>query len=92
MAAGADSNRVEEFTKKACKVYNDCSLVPTLSAARISAARDGGARYEVEARWTQRELLRGKKLSWTKSYFLTEKEGKVEKLCSTGFQADATRM
>ncbi len=92
MAAETDSSQLEEFTKKACKVFRECSLVPTLSAARIRAASDGGARYEVEARWTQRELLRGKKLSWSKSYFLEKKEGSVERLCTTGFQTDATRV
>ena len=87
---------LEGFTEKACKVFRDCSLVPTLSAARIRAttapAVGSDARYEVEARWTQRELLRGKKLTWSKSYFVEENGGKLEKLFTTGFQADATRV
>ena len=84
--------RVQEFTEKACRVFRECSLVPTVSAARIHAAGSGGARYEVEAKWAQRELERGKKSVFSKSYFIERKAGVVERLWHTAFQADAANM
>ena len=81
----------EKFTEKAVKVFRDCSLVPAVVAARILPV-EGEGRYEVEARWSQREIERGKKLTYTKSYFVEKKGTKVDNLCATTFQADATKV
>ena len=78
--------RVQEFTEKACRVFRECSLVPT-----VSAAGSGGARYEVEAKWAQRELERGKKSVFSKSYFIERKAGVADRLWHTAFQADAAK-
>ena len=82
--------KVQKFTERACEVLRELSLLPSVTAARVHVA--GGARYEVEAWWTQKELERGKKFVSTKSYFVEQKGSVLEKLCATAFQADATRM
>ena len=55
-----------------------------------------GSYYEVEVRWSQRELDRGKKMAFCKSYFVErrgqEGGGGLERVCTTAFQGDATRM
>ena len=55
-----------------------------------------GPRYEVEVRWSQRELERGKKVAYSKSYFVErrgqEGGGGLERVCTTAFQNDITRM
>ena len=85
------SSKLTEFTQKAVKVFKECATVPTVARARIFR-RGEGDRFEVEATWTQRELERGKKVAFTRSYFVQRKERTVEKLCSTTFQSDATQV
>ena len=83
---------VEAFTDKAVQVFRECSQVPTASRAHIFPT--GGKGLEVEVTWTQRELERGKKVSFNKCYFVEkcpEPEG-VHKLCASNFQADATNL
>lgn len=85
---------VEAFTDKAVQVFKECSLVPTASRTHIFPPASGGRCQEVEVTWTQRELERGKKVSYTKNYFVrknTESE-EVENVCVSNFQADATNV
>ena len=79
-----------EFCERACRVFRECCQLPTAVGARIHAS--GGPRFEIEAFWSQRELERGKKIVFTKSYFVAVEGDRVEKLAAGAFQADATRV
>ena len=90
-----DVEGVEAFTGKAVQVFREYSGVPSTSRAHIfPPSEDEGKCLEVEATWTQRELERGKKVSFNKSYFVSkcsEPEG-VCKMHSSNFQADASNL
>ncbi len=78
------------FTDKAVEVFKAFTGVPLASRAHIC---DGsGGVEEVEATWTQREMERGKKISFSKSYFLERNSEGVKKVATSAFQADATYM
>jgi hypothetical protein len=47
---------------------------------------------EVEVTWTQREIERGKKISYNKSYFVERSSEGLKKLCESSCQADATNV
>ena len=79
-----------EFTEAACKVFRECSLVPSIAGATVLRADAEGSRYEVRVNWEQRDLERGKQVTSTKSYFVDRKEDHVVRVCSTTFQADAS--
>ena len=79
-----------EFCERACRVFRECCQLPTAVGARIHAS--GGPRFEIEAFWSQRALERGKKVVFTKSYFVAVEGDRVEKLAAGAFQADATRV
>ena len=79
-----------EFCERACRVFRECCQLPTAVGGRIHAS--GGPRFEIEAFWSQRELERGRKVVFTKSYFVAVEEGRVEKVAASAFQADATRV
>ena len=85
-----------DFTQRAVEVYENCAHVPSVSNARVFRKNDQGAGagdcYEVEATWTLREIERGKKIAFTKSYFVQRKGRAIEKICSSTFQSDATQM
>ena len=79
-----------EFCERACRTFRECCQLPTAVGTRIHAS--GGPRFEIEASWSQRELERGKKVVFTKSYFVAVEGGKTEKLAASAFQADATKV
>ena len=88
------STKLSEFTQKAAKVFRECAHVPSVSRARVFRRDEGDAEggcYEVEATWALRDMERGKKLAYTKSYFVQRKGRALEKLCSSTFQSDATQ-
>ncbi|XP_064401064.1 acylamino-acid-releasing enzyme-like isoform X2 [Halichondria panicea] len=64
-------------------VFTKLAGVPSLSGARIIP---GGEKQptEIEARWSQRELVRGKNIVFSKSYFVGEG---LSLLCSTAHQS-----
>ena len=71
------------------EVFRECARVPLLTSALVLDA--GAGRYEVLSKWSQRELERGKKVSFTRSFFVEKKEGGgVEKVASSMFHSDAT--
>ena len=87
------SAKLSEFTQKAVMVFKECAHIPSVSRARVFRRGEGGGGcFEVEATWTLREMERGKKLSYTKSYFVQRKGRALEKLCGSAFQSDATQM
>lgn len=78
---------MEDYTKRAVNVFRECARVPLLSSAVVLPT---GGRYEVLSKWNQRELERGKKVAFTRSFFLEKNGGKVEKFASSTFQSDAS--
>ena len=80
-----------EFTQKAIDVFKECSLVPSLTRARILPHSDTNF-IEIEATWTEVEVERQKKTAFTKSYFVQRKGCSLEKICNSAFPADATQM
>lgn len=87
------SSKLSEFTEKAVSVFRECSLIPTASRARIfpRSGWAGDGLLEIEATWSQRELERGKKVSFKKSYFVQRKGQDVQIVCNSAFQSDATQ-
>lgn len=79
---------VKQFTQKAVEVFRECAQVPTLTSALV--VKVGDSKYEVLTKWSQRDLERGKKVSFSRSFFV-ERKGKVIKgVVSSTFQSDAT--
>lgn len=85
-----------QFTQKAVKVFRECTRIPSLTSALVVEV--GANKYEVVTKWRQRELERGKEVSFTRSFFV-EKGGKeiegvvckvVQRMVSSTFQSDAT--
>ena len=79
---------MESYTQRAVDVFRECSRIPLLASATVVEV--GGGRYEVLSKWNQRDLERGKKVAFTRSFFLEKKGEKVEEVTSTTFQADAS--
>ena len=82
---------LSEFTQKAVKVFRECAHVPSVSRARVFRQGEGSC-FEVEAAWTQREQERGKKVAFTKSYFVQREGCALKRLCGSTFQSDATQV
>lgn len=84
---------VEVYTEEAVRVYKACARVPLASRAHIAVIDNG--KVEVEVTWSQREVERGKKISYNKSYFVEQGSEGVEgvsKLCGSSFQTDTSNM
>ena len=79
---------MDEYTKQAVHVFRECARVPILTSAIVLEA--GEDRYEVLTKWSQRELERGKKVAFTRSFFIEKKEYGVKMLASSMFHSDAT--
>lgn len=90
MATDTANTGGDSFTEKAVDMYRACTRVPTASRAHLSPA--SGGKVEVEVTWTQREVERGKEISYNKSYFVEESAEGVKKLCASSCQADATNV
>lgn len=88
----SSSSKLSEFTQRAVSVFRECSLIPAATRARIFPRDEATGCFEIEATWSQRELERGKKVSFTKSYFVQRKGQALEKLCNSTFQSDATQV
>jgi len=81
-----------DFKTRAVKVFKDCSQVPVASRARIFPSE--GKRRGLEVTWSQKELERGKKISYSKSYFVEDGRdgGPVQPLCETPFQSKCSNV
>ena len=92
------SSKLTEFTQKAINVFKGCAGIPSLTRAHIFPlgnvySRDNNClEFEVEATWTQMEIERGKRVSFTKSYFVKSNGYSLQKINSLAFQSDATQM
>lgn len=80
----------DAFTGKAVEVFREYSRVPQAANAHIFPAT--GGKVEVEVTWTQKDLERGKKISYNKSYFIEKGRDGVSEVCTSNFQTDATNM
>lgn len=89
MASGAREED-ERFVEKAVEVYRACARVPLASRGHISPTN--GGTVEIEVTWTQREIERGKKISYNKSYFVEKGPQGVKKMCVSTCQADASNV
>lgn len=92
MSADSDTaaSAGDTFSEKAVETFRACARVPTASWAHISPTN--GGKVEIEVTWTQREIERGKKVSYNKSYFVNKSAEGLEKLCVSSCQADATNV
>lgn len=79
---------VEQFTQKAVKIFRECAQVPSLTSALVMEV--GESRYEVVTKWSQRELERGKKVAFSRSFFVERRGEIIESVVSSTFQSDAT--
>ena len=80
----------EGFVEKAVDMYRACARVPLASRGHISTTN--GGTVEIEVTWTQREIERGKKISYNKSYFVEKCPEGVKKVCVSTCQADVTNV
>ena len=84
---------VADFSDRAVKVFRECSQVPVASRGRIFPS-PSGKYHSLEVAWIQKELERGKKVAYGKSYFVdagTEGES-VQILCEATFQSECTNV
>ena len=84
------SSKLAEFTQKSIDVFKECAGIPSLTRARIFSLEDTKC-LEIEATWTQMEIERGKRVAFSKSYFVQRRGHSLEKICSSTFQSDATQ-
>lgn len=75
------SSDKELITQKAVGVFRECAKVPTLSSATVVDA--GGGKYEVLTKWSQRDLERGKKVTFSRSHFVEKNGEKVDRVASS---------
>ena len=89
----ADKAQVVEdsFTEKAVGVFRACARVPIASRAHIRTPTSGG-RVEVEVTWTQKDIERGKKLSYDRSYFIEKGSEGLHKLHTSSGQTAVSNM
>ena len=79
----------EAFEKRACSVFREVSQVPVPVQARIHPQRSDF--YEVEVKWSQRDIDRGKKVTFAKSYTV-KNSSNLELITTSSFQRDATNV
>ena len=79
---------MDHFTQRAVEVFRECARVPILTSALVVDV-DGG-KYEVLTKWSQRDLERGKKVAFSRSFLLERKGETIERVASSTFHSDAT--
>ena len=79
-----------KYRERACSVYRDVACLPVPATGRVFSK--GKGRYDVEVHWTQRDLERGKNLSFAKNVLVSVGDGGVEELMRSAFQYDITAM
>ena len=79
------------FQDKAKELYREIAQVPVAAGGRI--LRSGEGLYEVEVKWSQKDLDRGSKVTFAKSYLVrrgcNDMKG-LTLLTTSSFQRDAT--
>ena len=76
--------------EKASQLYREIAQIPIATGGRIF--RSGEGLYEVEVKWSQKDLERGNKVTFAKSYLIRRDSAskKLSLLSSNNFQRDAT--
>ncbi len=87
-----EESAATDFAAKAVSVFKDCSQVPVASGARVYS--DDGKCRCIGVTFSQKDLERGKKLSYRKNFFVTGgRDGAaVEPVCEVPFQSDCTNV
>ena len=77
------------FKDKAVEVYKEISQLPSIEKGRISSDSEK-ALYQVELKWSQQDIDRGKNVGYAKSYVVQKKNQTLELLSEISFQRDTT--
>lgn len=80
---------MESFKEKAIEVYRELAQLPVIAAARIFPQNEEDI-YEVEIKWGQKDIDRGKKVAFAKSYTILNSGEEIRLLTNSSFQRDAT--
>ena len=80
---------MESFKEKAIEVYRELAQLPVIAAARIFPQKEENT-YEVEIKWGQTNIDRGKKVAFAKSYIILNSGEEIRLLTNSSFQRDAT--
>ena len=80
---------MESFKEKAIEVYRELAQLPVIAAARIFPQKEENV-YEVEIKWGQKDIDRGKKVAFAKSYVILNSGEGIRLLTNSSFQRDAT--
>ena len=73
---------MDDYVRRAVQVFRECAAVPCLSSATVACL--GDVRFEVLSKWSQRELERGRKVGFRRSFVLEKRGQRLEKIvCST---------
>ena len=78
------------YRERACSVYRTVACLPAPTKCRLFPKVEG--RCEVVIKWTQRDLERGKNISFAKSAFIRVGDSGVEDCMPCAFQNDTTAM
>ena len=86
------ADNMEDFKKKAVAIYKDIVQLPTVEEARIVHDADNSLN-QVELKWRQKDIDRGKSIGYAKSYVVAKKTDKpLELLTEINFQRDTSSM
>ena len=78
------------FKDKAVKVYRDIAQLPFIEEARITASPTNNV-HQVELKWKQKDIDRGKNVGFAKSYLVQKNDQtELQLLTEVSFQRDTT--
>ena len=81
---------MDTFKEKAVRVYRDIAQLPLIEEARITASSAKHV-HQIELKWKQTDIDRGKNVRFAKSYLVQKNaEEKLELLTEVNFQRDTT--
>ena len=75
-----------EFQERAREIYREVAQLPTPTKARVFYSDD---LYELEVKWKQKDLDRGKNVAFAKSYILQNTANEIKLVTASNFQRDA---
>ena len=78
------------YRERACSIYRAVACLPTPTKGRLFPKVQG--KCEIAVKWTQRDLERGKNISFAKSAIVRAGDSGVEDCVPCAFQNDTTAM
>ena len=75
------------FQLKATELYREIAQVPVATEGRIFRSSDGGL-YEVEIKWSQKDLRRESRYNFAKSYLVRRDNKGLSLVTTSSFQRD----